>query len=105
MAIQNKASWARLKVGIMALAAMVILFILVFLITGETTFFQSKGQIVTYMDDSAAMTEGSPVRLNGILVGKVSKIALSGLNQPRRIVRIDMQVASKWFDSIPVDSI
>ncbi len=105
MAIQNKASWARLKVGIMALVAMIILAILVFLITGETTLFQSKGRLVTYMDDSAAMTEGSPVRLNGILVGKVSKISLSGLNQPRRIVRIDLQVAEKWFDAIPVDSI
>ncbi|HEY3743246.1 MAG TPA: MlaD family protein [Bryobacteraceae bacterium] len=105
MAIQNKASWARLKVGIMALAALIILAVLVFLLTGETTLFQTKGSLVTYMDDSAAMTEGSPVRLNGILVGKVEKISLSGLTQPRRIVRIDMQVASKWFDSIPVDSI
>ena len=105
MAIQNKASWARLKVGIMALAAMIILAILVFLLTGQTTFFQTKGTLVTYMDDSAAMTEGSPVRLNGILVGKVDKIALSGLNQPRRIVRIDLQVGEKWFESIPVDSI
>jgi phospholipid/cholesterol/gamma-HCH transport system substrate-binding protein len=105
MAIQNKASWARLKVGIMALVALIILAVLVFLLTGTTTLFQAKGQLVTYMDDSAAMTEGSPVRLNGILIGKVEKIALSGLNQPRRIVRIDMQVASKWFDAVPVDSI
>jgi len=105
MAIQNKASWARLKVGVLALVALIILAILVFLLTGQTTLFQPKGQLVTYMDDSAAMTEGSPVRLNGILVGKVDKIALSGLNQARRIVRIDLQIASKWFDSIPVDSI
>ena len=104
MAIQNKASWARLKVGIMALVAMVLLAILVFLLTGETTFFQTKGHLVTYMADSAAMTEGSPVRLNGIHVGKVEKIGLSGLNQPRRIVRLDLQVAEKWFDAIPVDS-
>ena len=104
MAIQNKASWARLKVGIMALVALMILAFLVFLLTGETTFFQTKGQLVTYMGDSAAMTEGSPVRLNGIFVGKVNKIALSGLTQPRRIVRMDLQVSSKWFDSIPVDS-
>ena len=104
MAIQNKASWARLKVGVMALVAMILLAFLVYLITGETTLFQSKGRLVTYMGDSAAMAEGSPVRLNGILVGKVDKIALSGLNQPRRIVRIDLLVAEKWFDSVPVDS-
>jgi phospholipid/cholesterol/gamma-HCH transport system substrate-binding protein len=105
MAIQNKASWARMKVGVMALAAMIILAILIFLLTGETTLFQSKSMLVTYMDDSAAMMEGSAVRLNGILVGKVKRISLSGLSQPLRIVRIDMEVAYKWFDSIPVDSV
>lgn len=105
MAIQNKASWARLKVGIMAVVSMIILFVLVFLLTGQTTLFQSKSLIVTYMDDSAAMAQGSPVRLNGILIGKVDQIQLSGLNQPRRIVRIDLQIANKWLDSIPVDSV
>ena len=105
MAIQNKASWARLRVGVMAVAALILLAVLVVLLTGETTFFQSKSMLVTYMNDSAAMTEGSAVRLNGILIGKVHKISLSGLNQPLRIVRIDMEVANKWFDSIPVDSV
>jgi phospholipid/cholesterol/gamma-HCH transport system substrate-binding protein len=104
MALQNKGSWARLKVGIMALFAMVVLAVLIFLITGQTTMFQSKSLVTTYMDDSAALTEGSAVRLNGILIGKVDKIALSGSNEPQRIVRIDMEVADKWFPSIPVDS-
>lgn len=104
MALQDKGSWARLKVGIMALFALVILAVLIFLITGQTTIFQSKSLIVTYMDDSAALTEGSAVRLNGILIGKVDKIALSGSNEARRVVKIDLEIADKWFPSIPVDS-
>jgi phospholipid/cholesterol/gamma-HCH transport system substrate-binding protein len=104
MALQNKGSWARLKVGLMAFFALVLLAVLIFLITGQTTMFQSKSTLVTFMDDSAALTEGSPVRLNGILVGKVDKIALSGSNAPRRIVRVDLEIGDKWFPSIPVDS-
>lgn len=105
MALQNKGSWASLKVGITALVAMVLLTVLIFLITGQTTLFEDKSSIVTYLDDSAALTEGSAVRLNGILVGKVDKISLSGSNEPRRVVRIDLKVGEKWFPSIPVDSV
>ena len=39
MPIQQKAQWARLKVGILALAAMVILATLIFLITGHVNIF------------------------------------------------------------------
>ena len=42
MAIQTKAKWAQLKVGILAIVAMVILAVLIFLITGNTNFFESK---------------------------------------------------------------
>ena len=104
MALQNKGSWARLKIGIMAFFALVLLAVLIFLITGQTTMFENKSTLVTFMDDSAALTEGSAVRLNGILVGKVAKISLSGSNSPRRIVRVDLKIGDAWFPSIPVDS-
>ena len=104
MALQNKGSWARLKVGIMALFALVLLAVLIFLITGQTTLFTSRSTLVTYLDDAAALTEGSPVRLNGILVGKVDKITLSGSSTPRRVVKVDLEIGDKWFPSIPVDS-
>ena len=39
MAIQNRATWARLKVGILAIFAMTILAVLIFLITGQHQYF------------------------------------------------------------------
>ncbi len=104
MALQDKGSWARLKVGIMALFALVILAVLIFLITGQTSLFEDHSVVVTYLDDSAALTEGSAVRLNGIPIGKVQKISLSGSNEARRVVKIDLKIADKWFPSIPIDS-
>ncbi len=105
MAIQNRATWARLKVGILAIFAMTILAVLIFLITGQTSIFESQVQIYTYMADAAALTNGAPVNLDGIPVGKVKAIRLSGSKDPMRLVRIDMQVAERALKDIPNDSL
>jgi phospholipid/cholesterol/gamma-HCH transport system substrate-binding protein len=105
MPTQTKVSWARLRVGLLAIAAMTILAVLIFLITGHTNIFESNAVIYTYMSDAAALTEGAPVNVNGIPIGKVKSIALSGLKDPRRLVRIDMQMPQSQLRSIPVDSI
>lgn len=94
-----------MKVGVMALAAMAILAVLLYLLTGSESPFESHGILYTYMSDSAALAEASPVRLNGILIGKVKKVALSGDKQPRRIIRIEMEIDDKFFPAIPVDSV
>ena len=105
MAIQTKAKWARLKVGLLAIVAMGILTVLIFLITGQTNFFESNATIYTYLSDAAALTIGAPVNLNGIPVGKVKAIALSGSKDPRRLVRIEMEIPEHSLRAIPVDSV
>ena len=92
MAIQTKATWARLKVGILALVAMAILAVLIFLITGNTNIFESNATVYTFMADAAALTTGAPVNLDGIPIGKVKTITLSGSKDPKRLVRLDMQL-------------
>ncbi len=105
MAIQTKARWARLKAGVLAIAAMVILAILVFLITGRTNFFESHAMVYTYMADAAALANGAPVNLNGIPIGKVKNLSLSGLKDPLRLVRIEMEVPENQLKNIPIDSL
>jgi phospholipid/cholesterol/gamma-HCH transport system substrate-binding protein len=100
----KKVSWAKMKVGIMAIAAMVILGVLIFYLTGSKKFFAHPAILYTYMDDSAALAKGSPVRLNGLLIGNVSKVELSGLSTPQRIVRVQMEIEPGRLRSIPVDS-
>ena len=101
----KRVSWAQLRVGIMAVAAMILMGVLVFLLSGSTSFFSRSAVVYTFMDDSAAMTKGSPVRLNGILMGKLSNIELSGENTPNRIVRLSIEVAEDKLAVIPQDSI
>jgi phospholipid/cholesterol/gamma-HCH transport system substrate-binding protein len=105
MPIQTKAKWARLKVGILALAAMTILAVLIFLITGNTNIFESDAYLYTYMADAAALTTAAPVNLDGIPIGKVQAITLSGLKDPLKLVRIEMQVPAHELKDIPVDSV
>jgi len=100
----KKVAWAQLKVGIMAILALVILSALIVLLTGTQNPFSKTFVVYTFMGDSGAMTEGSAVRLNGILVGKVRKIGLSGEANPDRVIKMDLEIDNKFMNQIPVDS-
>ena len=50
------------------------------------------------------MTDGSAVRLNGILVGKVSRIELTGDANNKRAVRMTMEIEEHFKGNIPKDS-
>jgi len=89
----------------MAVFALVLLAILIILLTGTKGMFVPKVKIYTYMDDSAALARGAPVRLNGIVIGNVGSVDLSGDPTPRRTVRIEMVVVASRLAEIPVDSL
>ena len=105
MPTAQQIAWSKLKVGLMAVAAMVILGTLIFLLTGDSPLFTSNVLLYTYMGDSASVAKASDVRLNGIRIGKVKDVMLSGDNRPRRIVRITMEIEKKMLSEIPVDSV
>jgi phospholipid/cholesterol/gamma-HCH transport system substrate-binding protein len=100
----KKTSWAQLRVGLLSIAAFLLLIALVFYLTASTGFFESKSRVFTYLDSSGGLLKNAPVRLNGVLVGKVTDIALSGESTPNRIIRVTMEIEDKMLPSIPVDS-
>jgi phospholipid/cholesterol/gamma-HCH transport system substrate-binding protein len=105
MPVSSKAKWSELRVGIMAAVALAILGFLVFLLAGTTALFKSTSDIYTYFDDSAAIAVASQVTLNGITVGKVTNVDLSGLNQRGKIIKVKMQIQDEFLKAIPVDSL
>ena len=105
MASKEKVNWAQLKVGILAIVALFCIVLLIFLLSGDKQFFVTEVPLHTFIDDAAALVEGSPVRINGITAGKVNKVALSGLNDPNRTIRVDFQVDDGMLKQIPVDSV
>jgi hypothetical protein len=69
--------------------------VLIFLLTGSRNIFERNETVRTYMADGAGMTESTPVRLNGILVGAVQGIKLSGSKDPRRAVEFELTIQEK----------
>jgi phospholipid/cholesterol/gamma-HCH transport system substrate-binding protein len=78
--------------------------VLIFLLTGQSNLFGSDFHLTTYMEDSAGMVENDPVRVNGILVGYIGSIKLSGSRDPKKTVGIDMVIREQFLDQIPEDS-
>ncbi|HVP00525.1 MAG TPA: MlaD family protein [Bryobacteraceae bacterium] len=104
MPVSSKAKISELRVGIMAAFALAVLGVLVFLLAGTNPLFKTTSDIYTYFDDSAAIAVAAPVTLNGINVGKVAHVGLSGVNEPGKIIKVEMQIRDEYLSAIPVDS-
>jgi phospholipid/cholesterol/gamma-HCH transport system substrate-binding protein len=105
MAERAKVRWSQLKVGVLALTAFVIVFVLVFLLTSSKGLFQHNEVLYTFMEDASGMANGTPVRLNGILVGYLDQLRLTNSPDPKRAVEFDLMVKKKFLADIPVDSV
>ncbi|HUK19398.1 MAG TPA: MlaD family protein [Bryobacteraceae bacterium] len=95
--------WAKFRVLVVAIVAATILTIVFYLLTGGT-LLEAKATLYLYIPDATGVVPGSPVRVDGIGVGKVTKVKLSGSNQPARIVQVAMSVERNHLIHIPVDS-
>ena len=104
MAGKEKVSLAQLKVGILGIVALTCITLLIFLLSGGSGWFEKTIPLHVFTSDSDGLTPNSPVRINGIQAGKVSKVELSGETNKLRIIRIDFQVNQDMQKQIPADS-
>jgi len=103
---QTKVRWSQLRVGIIAITAFVILFVMVFLLTStKGGIFKHNILLRTYMDDASGLGDGTAVRLNGITIGYLDRLELTGSRDPKRAVGFDMLVQPEYLPQIPVDSV
>ena len=99
----GKVRWAKFRVAAVTAVAVVIMGVLVYLLSGGT-LFTPKAEIYLYIPDATGLAEDSPVRVDGIPVGAVDSVALSGTNDPKRIVKLVLRVAVDRLQGIPADS-
>jgi len=90
-------------VAAVIVTGMLILGTLCLLLTGGT-LLEPKTTLILYMPDAVGLGVGSPVRVDGIGVGKVSSVELSGSAQPDRVVKVIMTIERDRLYSIPDDS-
>jgi phospholipid/cholesterol/gamma-HCH transport system substrate-binding protein len=95
--------WAKFRVLAVCAAALVILSILAYLLTGGSLLTE-KATMYLYIPDATGLGPGAPVRVDGIGVGKVRLVALSGSSDPNRIVKVTMTLERGRLASIPDDS-
>ncbi|HTS65652.1 MAG TPA: MlaD family protein [Candidatus Acidoferrales bacterium] len=99
----QRVHWAKLKVAAVCATALLILGTLCVLLTGGT-LLEPKSTIYLYMPDAVGVVAGAPVRVDGIGVGKVELVELSGSKEPDRVVKVTMTIERDRLRSIPEDS-
>lgn len=99
----SRVHWAKFRVSVVSVVAVLILATLAYLLTGGT-LLEQKSTIYLYIPDATGLEKGSPVRVDGIDVGKVARVELSGQNDPNRVVRVVMTVERDRVEAIPADS-
>src|SRR5256885_2146962 len=95
---------AKIRVATLIGAALAILSVLIYLLLGGSEFLQPSVQVRTYLIDLAGLAKSSPVLFNGIRIGEVSSVELSHLNDPQKVVRVDLSIMQKYLNAIPEDS-
>ncbi|HLK51238.1 MAG TPA: MlaD family protein [Bryobacteraceae bacterium] len=103
MPLGRGVAWARFRVTVVAIAALAIIAVLVYLLTGGTLLTE-KVTLYLYIPDATGLESDSPVRVNGIGVGKVDRVELSGSSVPNRVVRLTLKIENEKLADIPTDS-
>jgi len=71
-------AFAELKIGIIAVVAMVLAAMLIVAVGGAAGFFWQQYELKTKFPDVKGLKSGAVVRVAGVEVGKVSSVALTG---------------------------
>jgi phospholipid/cholesterol/gamma-HCH transport system substrate-binding protein len=70
----QKSSFAGLRVGLLVLAAIAILILTIFAVSGDITLFRQKTTVRTFMSNVDGLHKGAEVRLSGVKIGSVTAI-------------------------------
>ena len=92
--------WSELKIGIMAVAALLIAATLIVALGGEGGFFWQRYNLKVKFADAAGVQQGSPVRVAGVTVGAVTDIDVSWL-RGRHASRDTRRHAGAHQDELP----
>ena len=71
-------AWSELKIGIIAVFAIVMASVLIFAVGGSGGFFWQRYPLKTRFEDVAGLKPGSPVRVAGVEVGSVTEVRFAG---------------------------
>jgi phospholipid/cholesterol/gamma-HCH transport system substrate-binding protein len=97
-------NWAKTRVTLVSLAAIAVLGELAYLLTGGS-IFERESVVYLYIPDGTGLIAGAPMRVDGVPVGKVASVDLTGSNTPARVIRVAIEVERERLPRIPADSL
>jgi phospholipid/cholesterol/gamma-HCH transport system substrate-binding protein len=99
----KRVKWAKSRVGLVGVVSASILGVFILLLAGGT-WFREQATAYLYVPDATGLAPGSPVRVDGIGVGKVASVSISGSREPHRVVKVTLRIERQMLRSIPADS-
>ncbi|MHB8502749.1 MAG: MlaD family protein [Candidatus Acidiferrales bacterium] len=108
MAQRKQLTWTELRVGIFVLVGLSVLAAGIFYVTGAGTL-GPKYRLVTYLPEASLLSDGAPVRLDGVEVGNVEAIKIAPLSPGKvsdrnRNIEVVMRVSASDQKYILTDS-
>jgi phospholipid/cholesterol/gamma-HCH transport system substrate-binding protein len=104
MPSQKELRWSQLKVGILTLVALSALTALIFILSNTTGgLFTRKLNLHAYFENANGLKEGSPVTLNGVTIGNVTKVRIVPNREPDS-VEVVCRVGAVYLPSLHTDS-
>jgi phospholipid/cholesterol/gamma-HCH transport system substrate-binding protein len=99
----RQVNWAKFRVVAVSVGALAILGVLAYLLTGGS-LLQERTTLYVYIGDATGLVRGAPVRVDGVGVGKVGSVDLSGSTDPNRVIKVTIKAESGRLARIPADS-
>lgn len=93
-----------IKAGLFIVVTVALLALVIFVMGSDKQIFSDQEEYLTVFSDIKGLSEGAPVRLSGISVGRVAKISFSNDTFDTR-VHVKFLVNKKYLERIFVDSV
>jgi phospholipid/cholesterol/gamma-HCH transport system substrate-binding protein len=108
MAQRKQLTWTELRVGLFVLVGLSVLAAGIFYVTGAGTI-GPKYRLISYLPEVSGLSNGAPVRLDGVEVGNVESIKLAPrtaniARDKNRNIQVVLRVGKKYQDDILTDS-
>jgi phospholipid/cholesterol/gamma-HCH transport system substrate-binding protein len=101
---RKEIQWSQLRVGALVMAALAVLIVLIFLMSGSTGgLFARKLLLRSYFENAAGLKDGAPVTLEGVTIGNVIHVRVVRDRNPTP-VEVTIQVGEEYLHDLHVDS-
>jgi phospholipid/cholesterol/gamma-HCH transport system substrate-binding protein len=92
----------QIRIGVFILAGLGVFLAIIYLLGAQARYFERKYDLIADFTEVGGLIEGATVRLAGVQIGRVTKVALPP--RPGEKVRVTLTIAQRFADRIRQDS-